>query len=152
MVDHDDAEVYAKYAPELTRFASTLVGPSGSEDVISAVFLRVMARPSWPSVKNKRAYLYRAVVNEARSRHRSTQRRLAREIAAVERTERNAQVSDADILSALRRLSVRQRAVMWMTYWLDSPVPEIADTLQVPRRTVERDLRTARDRLKRDLA
>lgn len=150
--DTPDAEVYEKYAPELVRFAATLVGPSGAEDLVSAVFLRAMAAPTWTSVRNKRAYLYRAALNEARSRHRSTQRRLARESAVAGRAEHDDVAADSDVLRALRRLSVRQRAAIWMAYWLDAPVREIADTLHVPLRTVERDLRIARARLERELS
>jgi RNA polymerase sigma-70 factor (ECF subfamily) len=147
-----NAEAYDKYAPELIRFATTLVGPSGAEDLVSTVFVRLVASGALGPVANRRAYLYRSLVNEARSRHRSTQRRLARESAVSAAAVVDAVDVEVDVLRALRRLSVRQRAVLWMAYWLDAPVREIASTLGVPLRTVERDLRAARNRLERDLS
>ena len=147
----DDAGVYAKYADELMRFATVLVGPFGAEDLVATVFARALMSPSWPRIGNRRAYLYRAMTNEARSQYRATQRRLAREIKAGARDVVEPVMADPDVLAALRRLSVRQRAVIWMAYWRDAAVEEIARTLGVSTRTVERDLHQARQQLERDL-
>ncbi len=147
----DDAGVYAKYSDELMRFATVLVGPSGAEDLVATVFARALSSPSWSGIDNRRAYLYRALTNEARSQYRATQRRLAREIQSGEREVVESVTADPDVLAALRRLSVRQRAVIWMAYWRDASVEEIARTLDVSTRTVERDLHQARQHLERDL-
>lgn len=150
-----DAEIYRKYADELVRFASGLVGPSGAEDVVANAVLRAISGSQWSRVDNQRAYLYRAVLNEAHSQHRSTTRRLNREIRAFQRDVPNGvAVSrsdtsnvDFDVLIALRRLSERQRAVIHLTYWADLPVTDIASLLGLPTRTVERELSRARTRL-----
>ncbi|MGA0878347.1 MAG: RNA polymerase sigma factor [Ilumatobacteraceae bacterium] len=150
-----DAEIYRKYADELVRFASGLVGPSGAEDVVANAVLRAVSSARWSRVDNRRAYLYRAVLNEASSQHRSTARRLNREIRAYQRdvstgsTESLSEDSnvDFDVLIALRRLSERQRAVIHLTYWADLPVADIASLLDLPIRTVERELSRARTRL-----
>lgn len=146
-MDDDAAAAYAKYADEVVRFASAVVGPSSAEDLAATVMARVLHRPGWRSMENLRAYLFRAVTNEAVSLHRSTQRRLVREVAAI----RAGEVADgfvrAEVLDAVRRLSVRQRAVVYMTYWLDSSADEVAADLGVSVRTVERELTTARRRL-----
>jgi DNA-directed RNA polymerase specialized sigma24 family protein len=62
-----DAETYRKYADELVRFASGLVGPSGAEDVVATAVLRAVSGTQWSRVDNQRAYMYRAVLNEASS-------------------------------------------------------------------------------------
>ena len=62
-----DAEVYEKYADELIRFATTLVGPSDAPDVLSVAVIGALASSQWPRVSNRRAYLYRSVLNAARS-------------------------------------------------------------------------------------
>lgn len=72
-----DEAIYAKHAYELMRFATTLVGPSGAEDVVADAVLRAMTSPSWPTVTEHRAYLFRAVANEASSMRRSAGRRHA---------------------------------------------------------------------------
>lgn len=146
-MDDDAAAAYEKYADEVVRFASAVVGPSGAEDLAASAMGRVLRGSSWRSAENLRAYLFRAVTNEARSIHRSTKRRLAREAASV----RDGQASDgfvrAEVLDAVRRLSVRQRAVVYMTYWLDASADEVAADLGCSVRTVERELTTARRRL-----
>lgn len=143
-----DGEVYRKYADELLRFATALVGPAGAEDVMGDALINAFASRSWTGVQNRRAYLYRAVLNQARSVHRSTQRRLAREAATAAAHDRyEPSAVRAEVLDALRRLTVRQRAVVFLTYWVDLQPEAIADQLQITTRTVQRDLRSAHGRL-----
>jgi RNA polymerase sigma-70 factor (ECF subfamily) len=142
-----DGEVYSKYADELLRFATALVGPAGAEDVLGDALMNAFAARSWTGVQNRRAYLYRAVLNQARSVHRSTQRRLAREAAAAANDRYEPSALRAEVLDALRRLTVRQRAVVFLTYWVDLQPEAIADQLQITSRTVQRDLRSAHGRL-----
>lgn len=97
---------------------------------------------------NPRAYLYRAVLNEALNVRRATSRRLRRELQAARSESIEATPSDRDVLQALQRLSVRQRAVVYLTYWMDLPVREVADVLGIAPRSVERDLTAARRRIK----
>lgn len=63
--ERSDASVYAALAPELIRFASSLVGPHDAADVLSAAVVRTLSSPRWPEVANRRAYLYQAVFSEA---------------------------------------------------------------------------------------
>jgi RNA polymerase sigma factor (sigma-70 family) len=148
MVGASDAEVYAKYAAELVGFAAATVGPFDAEDVVAAAVLWVMSSPSWASVVNQRAYLYRAVLNEALNVRRTTARRLLREVQAARPESAETTPSDLDVLEALRRLSVRQRAVVYLSYWMDLPVREVAEVLAIAPRSVERDLTVARRRIK----
>ncbi|HEX2273352.1 MAG TPA: RNA polymerase sigma factor [Acidimicrobiales bacterium] len=142
-----DGETYEKHAEELVRFATLLVGPGGAEDLVAGAVLRAFSSPSWPSVTEPRAYLYRTVLNEARQLRRSTQRRLRREAAAARSERLHVPLVRPEVLDALRRLTVRQRAVIYLTYWLDEPPAEVARWLGTSRRTVERELTAARHRL-----
>lgn len=142
-----DAEIYRKHSDDLVRFASGLVGPSGAEDVVANAVLRAISSVQWKAVDNQRAYLYRSVLNEARSQHRSTQRRLAREITAQQRHDTNDQPVDLDVLVALRKISERQRAVIHLSYWEDLTTSDIASLLGLSVRTIERELTLARRRL-----
>lgn len=149
-----DATLYAQVAPELIRFASTLVGPSGADDLFATAVVNAMTSPRWPAVANQRAYLYRCVVNEAQKQRRSTDRRLAREVRVAERPDSELRTVglDPSVLAALRRLTVRQRAVIYLTYWSDLTPKQVAETLESSLRTVERDLTTARTRLEEMLS
>ncbi len=149
MIDHEAAEHYEKYRDELIRFAAALVGPSGAEDVMTNAVVRAFSSRHWPAVSERRAYLYQAIVNEARHQHRSTQRRLRRESVAAPTvsTLSDSPVVHAEVLAAMRQLSVRQRAVVFLTYWQELTATEVADGLDLSTRTVERELTTARRRL-----
>jgi RNA polymerase sigma factor (sigma-70 family) len=148
----DDAELYAKVADELVRFASAVVGPGGAEDVVATAVLACFATPSWASISNRRAYLYRAVLNEAlKVRHATARRLTAASRAAVVEDELDAAVG-VDVIRALCRLSVRQRAVLYLTYWEDLTPSETARRLGLSLRTVERDLASGRRQLRRLLS
>jgi RNA polymerase sigma factor (sigma-70 family) len=141
-------ELYVDLAPELIRFAVTLVGPSDAEDLLGSAVAKAIASPRFDRVDNKRAYLYRMLLNEAHKSRRSTGRRLNRELRVVHRDAIDMERGlDPDVLAALKRLSVRQRAVIHLTYWADLTPQQVADTLGTSLRTVERELTNARTRL-----
>src|SRR5215213_3062323 len=66
-----DGDVYARHASELVRFATVLAGPSGADDLVASAVLKAFTNPGWADVQNRRAYLYRAVLNEARQAGRA---------------------------------------------------------------------------------
>ena len=140
------ADVYAKHAGELVRFATVLVGPAAAEDVVADAVSRAFASPAWAAVTQPRPYLFRAVLNQARQVARADRRRLRRELFAAPHDEVDgaAPLVRLEVLDAMRRLSVRQRAVLFLTYWEDLEASAAAAALGVSTRTVERELTTAR--------
>lgn len=153
MIDAGDAEVYEKYADELVRFATVLAGPSNAEDLVADAVVRVFLSPGWPAVTNRRAYLYRSVLSEAASAARSSRRRTAREHRVGRWADDGTPtVLRPEVVEAARALSVRQRAVVFMTFWLDAPTDEIADVLSLSTRTVQRELQAALTRMERHLS
>lgn len=146
-MDEADAQVYEKYADELIRFATALAGPDLAEDVLADAILRVFSSEAWRDVRNKRAYLYRAVLNEATQARRSIERRLRREETAAATSPSHSSLDRRELLDALRRLTVRQRAVVYLTYWIGLDASQTARGLDVSVRTVERELTAARRRL-----
>ena len=135
---------YRAYAQELIRYAAGLVGPGAAEDMVSRAFLKVMTTPNLAEIENPRAYLYRAVLNEARSEHRSTERRRKREYGVGPNLELAAPEPIPEILVAVDALSERQRQVTLMCYWVDLSAVDIADTLGITRGSVRRHLGRAR--------
>src|SRR4051794_32827567 len=101
MMDEADAQGYRKYADALIRFATALAGPNLAEDVLADAVLRVFSSPAWKGVKNRRAYLYRAVLHEAMHAKRSIDRRLRREVAAAGTSEPSSQFDERDLIDAL---------------------------------------------------
>lgn len=146
-----DAEVYEKHAEELTRFATALVGPTDAPDIVSTAVVNALSSRSWPTVDNRRAYLYRCVLNAVRSGHRSTVRRERREVRVLERGVLEPPELRPEVLEAVRSLSERQRAVVYLTYWDDLDPASIASLLDISEGSVKRHLARARDHLRRKL-
>lgn len=156
MTTDRDGEIYRQHARELSRLASVLVGPSDAADVVSDAVVAALSSPSWSSVIDHRAYLYRAVVNAARARARSDSRRAAREektmqtqllahgrllIAPIDERD--------DVVRAVMGLSPRQRAVVYLAYWEDMTPASSAVLLGISEGSVRRHLARARRFLRR---
>ncbi|MDJ0954710.1 MAG: RNA polymerase sigma factor [Acidimicrobiia bacterium] len=152
MTSLTQAEAYRKYSDELVRFATGLVGPSDGPDLVANAMVNVLAMETWESVENPRAYLYTTVLNEARRNHRQTMRRRAVEMrAAISREASEPPEVRPDVLDAVARLSVRQRAVVFLAYWDDMRPAEIARRLSLSEGTVHRHLARGEARLRRML-
>jgi DNA-directed RNA polymerase specialized sigma24 family protein len=143
-----DSEIYTKHRQELMRFATFLVGPADAADVLSSAVLNALAAPSWPAVVEHRAYLYRAVLNEARQHHR----RIGRSRPSSDPVDHVAPPDVwPEVLAAVKRLSPQQRAVVFLTYWHDHDRATVARTLAVSDGTVRRQLARAHRRLRKEL-
>ena len=147
----DDVAVYARHADELTRYATVLVGPHDAPDVVTDAVLAAFASPGWVGVSNRRAYLYRAVLNRALTQRRSEARRSRREAAAAVPVVTAAHEPSIDAHRALSELSPQQRAVVYLTYWDDLTPAQIAVLLDVGEGTVRKQLARARESLRRIL-
>jgi RNA polymerase sigma factor (sigma-70 family) len=152
VVDVRDEELYEQHAAELIRFATTLVGPSHAEDVVANAVIRSMASRAWPTVAAPRAYLFRAVLNEARSVGRSDRRRIRREQTVAHHETEDAATISVEVRDAMARLSLRERSVLYLSYWHELPIAEVATTLGLSRRSTERALTDARRNLEERLS
>jgi RNA polymerase sigma factor (sigma-70 family) len=147
-VDSGDAEIYRKHIDELARFAAGLVGPTDAPDVASEAFLSCMNSAKWQGVTEKRSYLYRSVYNKAAEFHRSSRRRQMREQTGAQRERTDPPEVRPEVLAAIFTLSVRQRAVIVLTYWDDLSPEAIANLLGISDGAVRRHLARAKSRLK----
>jgi RNA polymerase sigma factor (sigma-70 family) len=149
------AETYRGCAADLIRYATVLVGSSDAQDVVSDAMVRVLSRTQeWSLVDNPRAYLFRAVLNQATTHHRSSSRRLRREDRAARLTVVPNAGDAADSLSALHtldRLSPQQRAIVYLTYWDDLSPTQIAILLDVSEGSIKKQLARAREQIRRTL-
>lgn len=147
-----DAEaVWRAHGLAALRFATVLIGPDDAHDVTVNAFVRVAAAAGRAEIRDVRAYLLRAVANESRSQQRQTRRRLRRDLAAVGPTSVAAGETDIDVRRAIRALTVRQRAIVYLVYWEDLTEAAAAELLGISTGTTHRLLATARDRMRRML-
>lgn len=145
----DNEAVYRSYSEELTRYATGLVGPFDAPDVVTDACLKAFETRSWREVVDRRAYLYRTVLNVANDHHRRTLSRRLREMKVAGREEMPdpAGSIDVEVLDAVARLSVQQRAAVFLTYWEDLSPEAVAARMGVSTGTVKRHLARARRRL-----
>lgn len=146
-----DTDLYALHAPELVRYATVLVGPHDADDLVADAVANAFAHPNWSGVEHRRAYLYRAVLNQARQTERSRARRRRRERRVAVRESVPASEVRPEVLAAVQSLPARQRAIVFFTYWQDRSVNDIAAELDVTARTVQRELAEARAHLQERL-
>jgi RNA polymerase sigma factor (sigma-70 family) len=145
------AEIYAKYASELARFATSLVGPTDAADVVSEAVVKAMWSPTWTSVVNPRSYLYQAVLNESRMHHRRTTRRRTHEMKIASSDMVTVSAVGVDVWVAMGSLNLPQRACVFLRYWEGMTTDEIAEELAMSTRSVRRQLARARTTLRRIL-
>ena len=133
--------------------AAALAGPSHAEDVVAAAVLAAITSRGWRTVAHPGAYLTRAVVNEVRTAHRRALRREARERRYAARgTTTFADVDPApEVLAALAGLPLRQRAVVFLTYWSDLTPSAVATELAITEGSVRKHLARARASLREEL-
>lgn len=141
-----NAEVYVKYRDDLLRYATSLVGPSHAEDVVSTVVLKTMRRQPLAQLERPHAYLMKAVLNECRSVWRG---RPHVGIEGFDAAQLPVEVTDT--LEVVWRLPLKQRAVIYLFYWEDRPIAEIAELMGIAEGTVKRYLHNGRNRLKGQL-
>ena len=143
-----EARLYERFGDDLIRFATSLVGASDAQDVVSRAMVKLIANRALRDASNPQALLFRTAFNEAKSMQRSAFRRRRRERS----TARSVLVVDPDlrpeVVHAVLGLSPQQRACIWLTFWADLPVREVAEYLGVSEGTVKQHLSRARARLK----
>jgi len=140
---NDDAAVYEKHRDELTGFARVLVGRADAPDVVSVVVTRLLASGrSLTDLRNPRAYLMQAVLNESRSLLRKR-----RDVAEVDQPTFD-RLPDDQVVVAVSELPARQRAVTFLAYWEEMTSSEIAELLDLRPGTVRRYLHLARESLR----
>ncbi len=146
-----EAGLYERYRRELTRFATTLVGVSDAADVVSDAMESLLKSGQLLKARNPSALMHRAVFTKARSMQRSFFRRRARE----RRFEQELVVTHPelrpDVITAVIKLSPRQRACIYLTYWEDLAPTQVAEWLDIGEGSVKRHLARARAHLREEL-
>jgi RNA polymerase sigma-70 factor (sigma-E family) len=150
-------DVYRVHLEPLLRFAWLLCGDRHqAEDVVAEAFARVF--PQWRrgKVGEPCTYLRRAVINEvtSRGRRRVLEVREERRRSGSGRVAQHFDelVAERDVVvQALRRLSLRQRAVLVLRFYDDLPEREVADILGLSVGTVKSHTARGLERLRAEL-
>jgi RNA polymerase sigma-70 factor (sigma-E family) len=151
------AALYLSHLEPLLRLAWLLCGDQHqAEDVVAEAFAKVY--PQWQRgrVFEPYPYLRRAVVNEVTTRGRRhvlesrEERRRSGTGRGAGRLEEVVAERDA-VVAALRRLPVRQRAVIVLRYYDDLTESDVADLLGMAVGTVKSHTARGLERLRTEL-
>jgi RNA polymerase sigma-70 factor (sigma-E family) len=130
------AELYWRHAPDALRLAYLVTGDHHlAEDIVQDAFVRAFGR--WRDLRNPNAfgsYLRRTVVNLSRDHFRKLQRERGHLHDFVEPDHHEVGPSTRielqdELLRALRKLPVRQRAAVVLRYCEGLSEHEVADVL-----------------------
>lgn len=142
--------VYSAHYPSLVRLAYLTTGSlPAAEDVAQDAFVEWYRRGG--QVREPVPYLRRAVVSRCTSwiRRRQVERRYATQTGPQASAPVGAET--AAVRAALAGLSTRQRAAVFLRYYLDLPESQIAAALDCRPGTVKSLLHRALTALKEDL-
>lgn len=145
-MDLSDETIYTKHKDDLIRYATVLVGSTHAEDILSTVILKTLERRSLADLDDARAYLFRAISNEARSGAR--RKRTAEAMPLPPANSIRPGEPDYEVAAALRTLPPRQLAAVYLVYWEDLTIKDTARTLGTSTGTIKRYLHIARQKLK----
>jgi RNA polymerase sigma-70 factor (ECF subfamily) len=138
--------LYSEHAGAFTRMAAAIAGPGASADVVHEGFARAYARrASFRGEGSLRAWVMRIVLRAALDAQ-GTPHAAVLEDAIDPRLpfpER-----DPDLAAAVRALSPQRRLVVFLRYFADLPLSDIAQTLGIAEGTVSATLAQARSELR----
>jgi RNA polymerase sigma-70 factor (ECF subfamily) len=152
-------EIEALYRSRFERFATVACAVTGSQaaarDAVQDAFASaVRRRGQFRGDGSLEAWLWRAVVNEARSqrRRRRSRERLEQRALALEPVAPGRDDEAAEVDAFVASLPERQRLVVFLRYYADLTHEQIASTLGIRPGTVAATLHAAHARLRPLLA
>lgn len=128
-----------------------MVGPADADDLAADTFLRASDALLSGRVDRPRSYLFRAAVRGAQNERRSRDRERARSMRAATPPRSHDTDELGHVRDAIRALSPRQRAVLFLAYWEDLTERQIAEELDLHVGTVRRHLHRAHHHLREAL-
>lgn len=142
------AGLYAAHRSDLIRYAAWVAGPDDAADVVSEAMVALLKGGHLENPDNPWGLMQRAVLSKAQSLHRSALRRRSRERRFADRLSVEQPEIRPHVLGAVARLSPRQRACIYLTYWEDLTPAMVAERLGIGEGTVKRYLARARAKLR----
>lgn len=145
-----DDELFASLYPSLRRFAAVADVGGDPDDLVQEAVARTLRHHALSELDQPGAYLRRAIVNLASNRRRS----MARWRSAVSRLGAGDEAVEAEYgsdLAELRRLSVEDRALLFLVVVEDKPYAEAAELLGITEEAARARASRARKQLRDDL-
>lgn len=144
----DIVRIVETYSDMLLRIAINRVRSiAEAEDIVQAVFLRLMtSQPRLKSAEHERAWLIRTAINLCLDFQKSAVRRTS---VPFDAESPAAQAEETgEVLEAVWKLPERDRYIVYLFYFEEMKVKEIADLLNEQTGTITSRLTRARKKLK----
>jgi RNA polymerase sigma-70 factor (ECF subfamily) len=138
--------LYGERAASFARMAAAIAGPQASADAVQEGFARAYARRStYRGESSLAAWVWRIVLRAALDASGAPRGTAIEEPADLRLPypER-----DPDLAAAIRALTPRRRLVVFLRYFADLPLSEIAQITGIAEGTVSATLAQARDELR----
>jgi RNA polymerase sigma-70 factor (ECF subfamily) len=137
--------LYREQAAAFGRMAAAIAGAGAASDAVQEGFARAYARRGTYRARGSlAAWVWRIVLRAALDAHGAPQSAALEDLPDLRLPfpER-----DPDLASAVLALSPRRRTVVFLRYFADLPLREIAEVLEIAEGTVSATLAQARDEL-----
>ena len=139
--------VFRRYADMIYRVAlHNLDDPADADDILQEVCLVLLTKKIPEDEEHLKSWLIRVTINKCRDLSRSFWRRNRKSIDDYEELEAE---KPPEIMVELQSLSESYRNIIYLYYYEEYTVSEIAQLLRMNVNTVKSGLRRARDQLKK---
>lgn len=125
-----------------------------AEDIMQEVFIRlIQAQPEFHSVEHEKAWLIKTALNLCKDLFKSKWKQAVTGIDTVPEQEKIYMkvpyIEQDDTLWLVLSLKEQYRQSLYLFYYEDYEIKEIADILEIPINTVKTNLRRGREELKK---
>lgn len=143
------AELLDIYGDLVYRIAfQNMRNKSDAEDVTQDVYIKIMKKmPAFDCVKAQRSWIIRVTINTCKDRWKYNRLRQGIELTPIQEFAIE-EDKDYGLLYEVQKLPMKYRSVIYLFYYEDMSVHEIAATLQKKEKTVLTWLHRARKLLK----
>ena len=139
--------VFRRYADMIYRVAlHNLDDPADADDILQEVCLILLTKKIPEDEEHLKSWLIRVTINKCRDLSRSFWRKNRKSIDDYEDIEAE---KPPEIMAELQSLSESYRNIIYLYYYEEYTVSEIAQLLRMNVNTVKSGLRRARDQLKK---
>lgn len=139
--------VFRRYADMIYRVAlHNLDDPADADDILQEVCLTLLTKKIPEDEEHLKSWLIRVTINKCRDLSRSFWRKNRKSIDDYEDIEAE---KPPEIMAELQSLSESYRNIIYLYYYEEYTVSEIAQLLRMNVNTVKSGLRRARDQLKK---
>ncbi len=145
------SEAFALYADMLFKISMTYLGSrEDAEEIMQEVFYKLLTHsPAFADGEHEKAWLIRTAVNLCKDTQRSAWHR-----KVIKTEEMEAYYDDPaeiGIMEDIMRLPVKYKTVIYLYYYEDYSVKQIAEILKIGESAVKMRLRRGRELLKMEL-